>query len=65
MIKGKRVQLKSNADYIGIIENEHFGVGTQMAKEERDRMWYVVWDNGKHGIIQIKDILILEEEKGD
>jgi hypothetical protein len=51
---GKRVQLRSNSEFNGII------TCLWLPKDEQYRtsdLWCVDWDNGKFGIIEIKQII--------
>jgi hypothetical protein len=57
-IKGRRVRLKDQTQFIGVVKELHL-----KADEERSRkndLYLIDWDNGKQGIAETKDLIFLD-----
>ena len=57
-IKGKRVRLKDQTQFIGVVKGFHL-----KADEERNRkndLYLIDWDNGNKGIVETKDLIFLK-----
>jgi hypothetical protein len=51
------VQLKSNSEFIGVVKC--LWLPSNENRNRKNDLWWVEWNNGKFGIVEEKDVIII------